>query len=320
LFILRIAIGIIMILNTDERYTKVSSRLLKKYHLETEKNWKVDTNHFFEWLYETSEDWMPATWRQYKASVMRHLECHGSYESVAVLQAMSKKPTSQSRKTRSNRTSRQKQKKISQEELVEILSELSLRDSKYSDILANWIYTGIMTGVRPIEWHASTMIYNENGTFLEIQNAKHSQRRANGRFRTLRLTQMNSAEIAAIDKQVQTLSGVDEEIFTLHYKACSDLLYRVCRKLWPTKSKYPTLYSARHQFSANAKKGSMNKKEVAALMGHANEDTATLHYGKKRAGLDGALKVSPLDEQVGTVRDSKKQGFVFKNKSDKQIP
>lgn len=315
MFILRIAIGLIMILNTDDRYTKVSSRLLKKYHTATGKNWKTDTNNFFEWMYESSEGWMPATWRQYKASVIRYLECYGSYESVSVLQAMSKKPTSQSRKTRSNKTSRQKQKKISQGELVEILSELSLRDSKYSDILANWIYTGIMTGVRPIEWHASSMIYNENGTFLEIQNAKHSQRRSNGRFRTLRLTEMNSAEITAIDKQVKTLSGIEEEMFTLHYKACSDLLYRVCRKLWPAKSKYPTLYSARHQFSANAKKGLMSKKEVAALMGHANEDTATLHYGKKRFGQEGALKVSPLDEQVDTVRESKK-GFVFKKKSD----
>ena len=45
-----------------------------------------------------------------------------------------------------------------------------------------------------------------------------------------------------------------------------------------------TLYTARHQFSANAKSDGLSKEEVAALMGHASIYTAGEHYGKRRGG------------------------------------
>lgn len=44
-----------------------------------------------------------------------------------------------------------------------------------------------------------------------------------------------------------------------------------------------TLYTARHQFSANMK-NILSKDQVADLMGHSSNETAGLHYGKKRSG------------------------------------
>lgn len=296
-----------MKMDTEERYSEVSRQLLKRFSKETGINWRSDPQVLINWLHQKSDEWMPATWRQYKSALIRHFVYYGTEDYIEMLRGLEKKPIKPDFR-KSNRTSRQKQKRFSHDELTLIIEELTKRRTRYASILANWLYVGILTGVRPIEWHESEVILNENGCFLSVKNAKYSQRRSNGEFRTLELTSMASDEIGAIQKQVSLLSGIDQDEYTLMQKSCADLMYRVCRKLWPNKNKYPTLYSTRHQFSANAKKSRYDLKEVAALMGHAVEDTATLHYGKKRDGQDH-VRVSPLASEVETVRDSK-NGFL----------
>lgn len=300
-----------MILDTEKRYANVSRNLINRYRKETGLNWKNNISGFINWFYESSEEWAPATFRQYKSALVKHLEMFADSGTFLVIQELNKKPL-KNKKDNYNRTSRQKQKFISQEEFIAILSEIGKRKSSYANMTANWLYTGILTGVRPIEWHESEIIKNERGNFLIIKNAKLSQRRANGEYRTLVLENINHEELEAIESQINALSGIDEDVFQNNLERCTELMYRVTRKLWPNKRKYPTLYSARHQFSADAKKTEFSKKEVAALMGHASEDTATLHYGKKRKG-ESESKVRPLEEEVETVRDSKK-GFLFGKK------
>lgn len=306
-----------MILNTEKRYADVSKRLIQRYRRETGLNWKTDINQFFDWMYLKSESWMPATWRQYKSAMIQYMSFYGSRDSEAVLKNMSKKPSSLKNLRKKNRTSRQKQKKLPQDDFILILSDLKSRESKYANILANWLYVSIITGVRPIEWHETEFIKNDRGCFLVVQNAKYSQNRANGHYRTLDLRKLNSNELQSIQDQVQLLSEIDPDEFQRLKKGCGDLLYRVSRKIWPNKKKYPTLYSARHQFSANAKKTDFTLKELAAIMGHASEDTATLHYGKKRDGQE-EIKVRPIEEEVKTVRSSKKMGFFNKIQSSKK--
>lgn len=63
------------------------------------------------------------------------------------------------------------------------------------------------------------------------------------------------------------------------------------------------LYSGRHKFSSQMKK-ECSKAELAALMGHAVEDTASRHYAKpyggSRHGSGGKLR--PLGHEVASVR------------------
>src|SRR3546814_8539599 len=67
------------------------------------------------------------------------------------------------------------------------------------------------------------------------------------------------------------------------YAGCQRLLYKANRALWPRASRIYSLYSARHQFGANAKQ-KLSREEVAALMGHITIDTAARHYGRRRVG------------------------------------
>jgi len=71
--------------------------------------------------------------------------------------------------------------------------------------------------------------------------------------------------------------------------------------LWPKRTSHATLYSMRHQFSANAKASGFTREEIAALMGHAVDTTATQHYGKKTAGYE-MITVRPDPAEVARIR------------------
>jgi hypothetical protein len=60
-----------------------------------------------------------------------------------------------------------------------------------------------------------------------------------------------------------------------------------------------TLYSARHQFIADAKASGLTLYEIAALVGHASIRTASEHYGKKKVGRRGR-KIRNDDDGMGT--------------------
>lgn len=74
-----------------------------------------------------------------------------------------------------------------------------------------------------------------------------------------------------------------------------------------------TLYTARHQFSANAKSSDgLTRTEIAALMGHASIYTAGEHYGKRRSGR-GRLGVPRSEAEVDA---SERQTLVFPHVDD----
>ncbi|WP_157833755.1 site-specific integrase [Hydrogenovibrio kuenenii] len=60
-----------------------------------------------------------------------------------------------------------------------------------------------------------------------------------------------------------------------------------------------TLYSGRHQFSANAKKSGIGLNELAALMGHRSNQTATQSYGRK---LNGRVGFSVVADSADVAR------------------
>lgn len=57
----------------------------------------------------------------------------------------------------------------------------------------------------------------------------------------------------------------------------------ICDDLWPRRVQHYVLYSTRHTFAAAAKI-IFARAEVAALMGHAVDDTATKHYSRPPKG------------------------------------
>lgn len=291
----------------------VAKRLLLQYANETGKSWRHDLPGFINWFHGKTDGWEKSTYRQYKASLIYYLKIFGNTDSIYALEQMTKKRKSEIYSGK-KKTSQQKEKRLKRDDLVKILNSLKTSWSGYRVILSNWLFSGEVTGLRPIEWHESRFVRNENGVFLIVSNAKNSNMRANGDFRTIVLTELDFNSQSIIQSLSETLSVLNEKEFELMYKNCSDLLYRTARKLFPRRKVFPTLYSARHQFSANAKGSGLTLQEIAALMGHATDETATRHYGKKR-NFKSKIAVKPLSAEVKSVRKKhKKRGL--KNEID----
>lgn len=286
-----------MKLDTEVRYALVANRVLLRFEKETDKSWRLSLPEFLHWFYEKSPYWSKSTFRQYKASLRYFLDIYGTVDSAEEIREMSQRRVMPTKA----RTSQLKDKKLSKKDLMSILSWLKSSKSGYKDILAGWLFSGVITGVRPIEWHEARLIKNENGVFLVIRNAKFSNSRSNGEYRTLNLSALEYSEIEAIQRHVDNCSILSEREFMRLQTSCSNLLYYATRRIFKGRKKFPTLYSARHQFSADAKQTMPGMSEVAALMGHASSSTATEHYGK-RSNYQQLIKIVPMESEVATVR------------------
>ena len=155
----------------------------------------------------------------------------------------------------------------------------------------------MLTGLRPCEWTGSSVVDGQ----LVVKNAKHSNGRACGEFRRLDLAALAAGEIARIEQLSKRLSEGD---YALAYAGCRKRLAWLAKALWPNRKKRPTLYSARHQFSADAKKSAMSKAELAACMGHQSQETAATHYGRRAAGRS-PVRVSPCAENLAMAEGEK---------------
>jgi integrase len=187
------------------------------------------------------------------------------------------------------RTSAKKMKHISIKDLKILDNQLKKSKNKWSGPTRLWIRAGILTGLRPIEW--KTIIINEENetVSLIVKNAKHTNDRAHGEIRTLNLNHLKLNEIGLVKQHIQVSSqmSMDDEIWEKYYQGCSNLLRYLSRKVWPNRKKHHSLYSARHQFSANLKASGCLPVELAALMGHASDLTALTTYGRKVNGTKG---------------------------------
>ena len=142
---------------------------------------------------------------------------------------------------------------------------------------------------------------------LVVTNAKNTQGRAHGVTRTLDMADLTEQKQQVLclhfDYVQQAKSEPGQEGvsgFERFYSHCRSCLYEATRALWPHRKQFITLYSARHQFSANAKHNDLPLEKIAALMGHASIETATAHYGRRSAG-NGGMKVTANSDDVARV-------------------
>jgi integrase len=183
---------------------------------------------------------------------------------------------------------------------MDILTEyFSEQNSKWDSLAISWLQSAIITGLRPQEWETAQL----DGFKLIVKNAKNTNGRCFSSHRTLDLSQISEEDYDDIETFISQLNlhvRENNNNFEYVYKQCRNRLYKVTRKLWPGRDKYPALYTGRHQFSANAKRN-QNREEVAALMGHKNDATATEHYGKRRHGEEKTDMVRPDPNEVAQV-------------------
>lgn len=310
---------------TKEDYLIRARQLINraKKELELPDDESLDVRQLVVWLSEHKKNINRESWRQYKSAVIYYLENHE--DETASIEALEyiKGITSIGALTYTEKTSSLKLKKISFEDWQKLDTFLLNKNNKWHAELRAWLRASIITGLRPVEWMKAQFDEYDGKPALIILNAKNTNGRAHGDTRTLILEDVSEEDIQAIKNHlnsVRTFFGMDEYIY--FYRGCAIALYKACRKCWPRRKRHITLYSTRHQFSANAKSSGFSKIEVAAMMGHAVDVTATIHYGRKQAGNE-KIGVSPIADDVARVRQVNDDDFnalvLSKSKNDNLI-
>lgn len=187
------------------------------------------------------------------------------------------------------------------QELIEGKTLLRGPRSNLARALLTWCKASDLTGVRPSEWASADLVELDGLLTLKVRNAKNTQGRANGEFRHLDLTKLTPGEMAIVEQQLELIDGHrDAESFAALQLNMRLFFHRVARRVLGKRDRYPSLYTFRHQFSADAKSGN-GRREVAAMMGHASDATAGRSYAKAKHGR-GGVRVAPIAAEVQTVR------------------
>jgi integrase len=248
-----------------------------------------------------------SSWRQYKAALVEfartRAEKDANWQRVhEALTALRWSSTSvDSARIGPKRTSARKLKTPKAERLEQLRLHLALAHPMAADFLAaTWL-----CGLRPVEWSGASFEAVGDRWRLRVRNAKSTNRRSHGAFRTLWFDSINFQQIMAVRRTISVFGkagacnaiGAHQEQIERAFRTANDAL-------WPRRKKSITPYTLRHVFAASAKLACQSD-EVAALMGHANDVTAYHHYGRqsrKGSRHGGPLLPAPDPEDVARVK------------------
>lgn len=215
----------------------------------------------------------------------------------------------------SNRRSR-----ISSETVATLRELAAVRDGNGHRIAVALFHATVLFGLRPCEWASATW-GNDERTILVVANAKTASRvmdhgpfagrlwvRGNGTTRRLILSPEGIASGAQslVDEVIRNEARMPwQKHRSSLYRSFRDLVKEARRRdALPRRLEHLTIYSARHQFAADAKK-TMNLMggEVAAAMGHSSARTAITGYGKRMRGGAFSPAAWPDQQSVAAVRN-----------------
>lgn len=292
-----------------DRVKRLSIRAKKELDIPSYENFPI--KQFVGWLIANQENWSRNTFKEYRASVYYYLELcieNGDKSLIEIYDVLKERDLFKTNldKKANKRTSGKKQKNLPINDFLEIINFIERGkdgksiNSKFNESLYIWLHAGILTGLRPNEWSDARIEDNK----LIVRNSKHTNGRSFGEFRTIHLNLLTEKEFNFVKKQVENGNYYNNlGKYQYFYKSCSDLLRDIGKKLWSNRKQYPSLYTLRHQFSADAKASGLSEEEIAALMGHIDKDMAKTHYAKKRFGQN-LCKITPFREDVLKVKQA----------------
>lgn len=291
---------------TEQRYRRRTKNLVGQCRkmLGLPNHQTLDYRQFVGWLIGRKAELSRDTWRQYKASVVFFLSQEAEKGNAIASESMEllKNVDVTGCVKKSKKTSGSKQKKVPLKEFKAIMKYLDANPTPWSQDLERWIGAGLLTGLRPAEWANARFGVADGEECLIVDNAKATNGRAHGPTRSILLGGLTDEERQMIAEHVERAREWEQaQQYDKFYHGIASTMARVVRKIWPKREGYPTLYSMRHQFAANAKASGFTREEIAALMGHAVDTTATEHYGRKTAGFD-LIRVRPDPAEVAKVR------------------
>lgn len=293
---------------TERGYRVIAERLWRQFHVDPlaiERSESLPT-----WFKRKAMEWQPGTGRRYRAALAWHLDDEGEHESADDVRKV-RVPTRATQKKLPARTSRKKARNGARQDLNELGAALARNGQQDMDTgrfrAALWIQATIITGLRPTEW-GNTRWTEVNGVkALVVHNGKHTNGRAHGETRTLIFSRANADQLLAVESQIDLVAqamSVSKAEYNRLYESVRKAISRETRRLWPRRSKspLPTLYTARHQFAANGKAYGHSLEAMAALMGHATNETATHHYARASSGDANRCVVDPALEEISRIR------------------
>lgn len=273
---------------------------------------------FLNWLESILPTLKPASRRQYLASskqlliMMRDIpdltqwsnnELDIAIDKSMQMQSAQYTPTGKITKPWRGKTSSQKAKKINITDISYLCDQANNVRGKWIKPAILWLTANTLVGLRPSEWRYAQLNMQEEKVILQVINAKNSNGRANGEKRNIDLTGLKPEELKLVQIQINAArhNATDVYSWNQYYSGIRKAIHRITRGTLPNQRKYPTLYTSRHQFAADAKSAGMSKVEVAALMGHAVDTTAGSHYGRKKHG-SGSCRVKASMAEMASVR------------------
>lgn len=283
---------------TDKQYDKRCQQLFTRYQKETNNPKEVDFPSFLDWLISIKPTIKKPTWNQYKSAVLSKLDNTQCFESPQCKKQYEKLKNITSEGCLVNKTvkstSSLKSKSLNRKDEDKLLNALNdiAKSSYWAERALIYLKATILTGLRPCEWAGAKFVPhfdNEKGEVepaLVVENAKNTNGRTHGDERHLLLGTYDVINLRMITLQVSLVNERKDKkgdtiSFDSYQKSCTKRIADTSVRLFAKRKKRPSLYTARHQFSSNLKSNGYSLTEIAALMGHKTDDTATVHYGRK---------------------------------------
>jgi len=227
-----------------------------------------------------------STYRQYKACLITAFQTMASEheESGDAVEYLADTTYSPDTRLNVKRTSARKSKSITFDDMVKLCDWLNAHRGKFNYLSSMWLTCAYHVGLRPCEWEHASLVKHEGVLSVRAVNAKRTNGRAHGELRHVPIEHLDQYSKETIIAFIHLLAIEMEMMPFVDIKSrCRMTIYRASRLCFDRRHKGISMYTMRHQFSANTK-ATLSLRETGALMGHKVGDTSKINYAPARAG------------------------------------
>ncbi len=283
--------------NTEDFYRATCQSILRRAIGATEDFAYTD---LAKWLVEQTT-MTRGTQQVYRAALRWLFTSHPREETEVALQMLESAPVERWPR-QANVDSLEPAKEIPEADFVAIvqhLSRLSQSAAEHADdaTAARWLAVSVLTGLRPTEWQTAVLSDWDLGqAHLTVHTAKVNSSRGTPPTRDLQIADYDTWVLISTHLAI-VRDAVARRQFPRVHRRCASRLRAACHYLWPNdEARQYSLYSGRHQFSANTR-AVLGVPAAQVLLGHAKPST-TRAYGRGAT----AWSASPAEILAGVAR------------------
>jgi integrase len=303
---------------THRHYMRVANRLVRKFKVETGLEFSLeDSDNFQLWLTDLMDEVRAKTRSVYRSALRYASGLEGKKLDLSMTRlprsdGFAKRPPHQSPEAH---PSAQRMKSATMDDVQRMLDEVFQRKAvgqgykRNEHIAVLMLALSAQTGLRPIEWLDAH--HDSANGLLVVRNAKASESKSFGEYRTLNIKGLEPEWVAAIDFLLERVAKYRGDRVPRHRQMdYTKRLGLACRRVYdrtfPRRGHdFPriTLYSGRHMFAAVAKSDpDISDVELSAIMGHRSLVTVESNYAHAKRQAGSGVKVQASDADIQAVR------------------